>query len=71
MPGWLRWRTPRPNMIANSTLVTHGSFRSLTIYLPLNLPMWVLRSDVSKLATMMACGRLSSDRKFGQRLRDD
>jgi hypothetical protein len=67
MPEWLllRWRTPRPDMTANSTLVTHGSFRSLPICLPLNLSMWALRSDVPKLTTMMACGRLSSDRKLG------
>jgi hypothetical protein len=58
-------------MTANSTLVTHGSFRSLPLFLPLNLPMWAVRSDVPWLATVMACGRLSSDRKLGRRLRDD
>jgi hypothetical protein len=73
IPGWLllRRRTPRPDMTANSTLGTHGSSRSLAICLPLSLPMWALRSDVPELATVMACGRLSSDRKLGQRLRDD
>jgi hypothetical protein len=58
-------------MTANSTLVTHGSFGSLPLFLPLNLLMWVVRSDVPWLATVMACERLSSDRKLGQRLRDD
>jgi hypothetical protein len=58
-------------MTANSTLVTHGSSRSLLICLPLSLPMWALRSDVPKLGTVMACERLFSDRKLGQRLRDD
>jgi len=33
--------------------------------------MWVVRSDVLWLATMMACERLSSYRKLGRRLRDD
>jgi hypothetical protein len=72
MPGrlLLRWRTPRLDMTANSTLVTHGSFRSLPVCLPLSLPMWALRFDVSELTTVMACGRLSSYRKLGQRLRD-
>jgi hypothetical protein len=66
MLGWLllRWRTPRLDMTATSTLVTHGSFRSLSICLPLNLPMWALRFDVPKLTTVMACGRLSSNRKL-------
>jgi hypothetical protein len=47
-PGWLllRWRTPRSDMNVNSTLVTHESFRSLPIFLPLSLPMWALQSDV-------------------------
>jgi hypothetical protein len=71
MPGWLWWRTPRSDMTANSTLVSHGSFRCLQFFLPLNLPMWAFRSDMPWLATVMACGRLSSDRKLGQRLRDD
>jgi hypothetical protein len=72
MPGrlLLRWRNHRPNMTNNSTLVTHGSFRSLPVCLLLSLSMWALRSDVSKLTTVMACGSLSSDRKLGQRLRD-
>jgi hypothetical protein len=67
MPGrlLLRWRTPGPDIIANSTLVTHGSFKSLSKCLPLSLPMWALRSDVSKLTIVMACGRLSFDRKLG------
>jgi hypothetical protein len=67
----LRWRTLRSYMKANSTLVTHGSFRSLPLFLPLNLPMWAVRSDVPWLATVMACERLSFDRKLDQRLRDD
>jgi hypothetical protein len=67
----LRWRTLRSYMTANSTLVTHGSFRSLPLFLPLNLPMWTVRSDVPWLATVMACERLSSDRKLGRRLRYD
>jgi len=71
LPGWLRWRTLKSHMTANSTLVTHGSFRSLPLFLPLNLLMWAVRSDVAWLATMMACERLSSDRKLGRRLRDD
>jgi hypothetical protein len=71
MPGRLRWRTPRPNMTANSTLVAHGSFRSLPICLPLRLLMWAFRPDVPELATVMAYGRLSSDRKLGQGQRDD
>jgi hypothetical protein len=33
--------------------------------------MWAFRSDVPWLATVMACERLSFDRKLGQRLRDD
>jgi len=37
----------------------------------LNLSMWAVRSDVPWLATVMACERLSSDRKLGRRLRDD
>jgi hypothetical protein len=67
IPGWLllRWRTPRPDMTANSTLVTHGSFRSLPICLSLSLPMWALRSDVLELTTVMASRRLSSDRRLG------
>jgi len=65
MPGWLRWMTPRSDMTANSTLVTHGSFKSLLLFLPLNLLMWAFRSDVPWLATVMACERLSSDRKLG------
>jgi hypothetical protein len=71
MPGWLRWRTPRSDMTANSTLVTHGSFRSLPLFLPLNLPMWAFKSDMPWFATVMACRRLSSDRKLVQRLKDD
>jgi hypothetical protein len=71
MPRWLRWRTPRSDMTTNSTLVTHGSFRSLPLFLPLNLPMWAFRSDVPWLATVMTCESLSSYRKLGQRLRDD
>jgi hypothetical protein len=68
MLGWLllRWMTLRPDMTANSTLVTHRSFRSLSICLPMKA-FWF---DVSDLTTVMACGRLSSDRKLGQRLRD-
>jgi hypothetical protein len=58
-------------MIANSTLVTHGSFRSLPFFLPLNLPMWAVRSDVPWLITVMACEKLSSYRKLGRRLRDE
>jgi len=46
MLGRLRWRTPWSDMTPNSTLVTHGSFRSLPFFLPLNLPMWAIRSDV-------------------------
>jgi hypothetical protein len=69
MPGWLRWRTPRSDMTANSTLVIHGSFRSLPLFLPLNFLMWAFRSDVPWLATVLACRRLSSDRKLGRRLR--
>jgi len=61
----LRWRTPSPDMTANSTFVTHGIFRSLPICLPLNLSMWALRSNVFELTTVMACGRLSSNRKHG------
>jgi hypothetical protein len=71
MHGWLRWRTPRSHMTANSTLETHRSLRSLPFFLPLNLTMWAVRSDVPWLATVMACERLSSDRKLGRRLRDD
>jgi hypothetical protein len=71
LPGWLRWRTLRSHMTANSTLVTHESFRSLPLFLPLNLLMWAVRSDVPWVATVMACERLSSDRKLGRRLRDD
>jgi hypothetical protein len=73
MPGLLllRRRIPRPDMTAKSTLVTHGSSGSLPIFLPLSLAMWALRSDVPELTTVMACGRLSFDRKLGQRLRDD
>jgi hypothetical protein len=72
MPGrlLLRWRIPGPDITTNSTLVTHGSFRSLPVCLPLSLSMWALRSNLSELTTVMACGRLSSDRKLGQRLRD-
>jgi hypothetical protein len=33
--------------------------------------MWAVRSDVPWLAIVMACERLSSDRKLGWRLRDD
>jgi len=58
-------------MTANSTLVTHGSFRSLPLFLPLNLLMWAVRSDVPWLAIVMACERISSDMKLGRRLRDD
>jgi hypothetical protein len=71
LPGWLRWRTPRSDMTANSTLVTHGSFRSLPLFLPLNLPMWAFRFDMPWFATVMACRRLYSDMKLGQRLGDD
>jgi len=71
LPERLRWRTLRSHMTANSILVAHGSFRSLLLFLPLNLPMWAIRSDVPWLATLMACKRLSSDRKLGRRLRDD
>lgn len=60
----LRWRGP--DMTTNSTLVTHGSFRSLPVCLPLSLSMWALRSNVSELTTMMACGRLSSDRSLAR-----
>jgi hypothetical protein len=63
MPWWLRWRTPRSDMTANSTLATHGSFRSLPPFLPLNLPIWEFRSDMPWFTTVMACMRLSSDRK--------
>jgi hypothetical protein len=58
-------------MTANSTFVTHRSFRSLPLFLHLNLPMWAVRHDVPWLATMMAFERLSSDMKLGRRLRDD
>jgi predicted membrane protein len=71
LPRWLRWRTLWSHMTANSTLVTHGSFRSLPLFVPLNLPMWAVRSNVPWLATVMACERLSSDRKLDWRLRDD
>jgi hypothetical protein len=71
LPERLRWRTLRSHMTANSTLVTHRSFKSLPLFLPLILPMWPVRSDVPWLATVMACERLSSDRKLGRRLRDD
>jgi hypothetical protein len=71
MPGWLRWRTLRSHMTANSTSVTHGSFGCLPLVLPLNLLMWVVRSDVPWLATVMAYERISFDRKLGRRLRDD
>jgi len=73
MPGrlLLRWRTPGLDMTVDSTLVIHGSFRSLSICLPLNLPMWIFRSDVLKLTTMMACVRLSFNRRLGLRLRDN
>jgi hypothetical protein len=71
LPERLRWRTLRYHMTANSTLVTHGSFRSLPLFLPLNLSMWAFRSDVPRVTTVMACERLSSDRKLGRRLRDD
>jgi hypothetical protein len=73
MPGWLllRRRTPRSDMTANSTLVTYESSKSMQICLPLILQMWTLKFDVPKLTTMMACGRHSSDRKLGQRLRHD
>jgi hypothetical protein len=63
--GWLRWRTLRSDMTTNSTLVTHRSFRSLPLFLPLNLLMWAFRSDVPWLAKKMACKRLSSDRELG------
>jgi hypothetical protein len=33
--------------------------------------MWAVRSDVPWLTTVMACERLSSDRKLGRRLRND
>jgi hypothetical protein len=33
--------------------------------------MWAVRSDVPWLITVMACERLSSDRKLGKRLRDE
>jgi hypothetical protein len=33
--------------------------------------MWVVRSDVPWLATVMAYERISFDRKLGRRLRDD
>jgi hypothetical protein len=56
-------------MTANSTLVTHGSFKSLPLFLPLKLLMWAVRYDVPWLATVMACERLSPDRKLDQRLR--
>jgi hypothetical protein len=73
MPGrlLLRWRTLGPDMTSNSTLVTHESFRSLPVCLPLSLLMWALRSDVLELTTMMACGRPFSDRRLGLRLRDN
>lgn len=67
----LRWRTPGMDMTANSTLVIHGSFRSLSICLPLSLLMWAFRFDVLELTIVMACGRLSFDRKLGQRLRNN
>jgi hypothetical protein len=67
----LRWRTLRSHMTTNSTLVTHGSFGSLPLFLPLNFPMWAVRSDVPWLATVVACERLYFDRKLGRRLRDD
>jgi hypothetical protein len=71
LPGWLRWRTLRSHLTANSALVTHGSFRSLPLFLSLNLLIWAVRSDVPCLATVMTCEMLSSDRKLGRRLRDD
>jgi len=71
MLGRFQWRTPWSNMTANSTLVTHGSFRSLPFLLSLNLPMCAVGFDVPWLIIVMACERLSSDRKLGQRLRDD
>jgi hypothetical protein len=46
MLGRLRWRKLWSDMIANSTLVTHGSFRSQSFFLLLNLPMWEIWSDV-------------------------
>jgi hypothetical protein len=46
MPGQFRWRTPMSDMSANSTLVTHGGFRSLPLFFPLNLSMKALMSDV-------------------------
>jgi len=33
--------------------------------------MWAVGSDVPWLITVMACERLSSDRKLGRRLRDE
>jgi hypothetical protein len=33
--------------------------------------MWAVRSDVPWLVIVIACERLSSDRKLGWRLRDD
>jgi hypothetical protein len=71
MLGRLRWRKPWSDMTANSTLVTHGSFRSLPFLFPLNLPIWAVGFDVPWLITVMACERLSSDRKLGRRLRDE
>jgi hypothetical protein len=67
MPGrlLLRWRTHGPDMTANSTLVTHGSFRSLPIKLPMSLTIRAPRSNMPQLTTMMACGRLSSDKRRG------
>jgi hypothetical protein len=71
MLGRLRWRTPWSDMTVNSTLVTHGSFRSQPFFLLLNLPIWAIWFDVPWLATVMACERLSPDRKLGRRLRND
>jgi hypothetical protein len=67
----LRWRTPGPDMTANSTLVTHGSFRSMPVWLPQSLLMRALRSDMPKFTTMMAYGRLSFNRRLGLRLWDN
>jgi hypothetical protein len=46
MLGRLRWRTHWSDMTANSTLVTHESFRIQPFFLLLNLPMSAIRSDV-------------------------
>jgi hypothetical protein len=72
MPGrlLLRWRTPGLDMTVDSTLVIHGSFMSLPVWL-LSLIMRALRSDMPKLTTMMACVRLSFNRRLGLRLRDN